>query len=434
VKSGVTDIGGTAEPTGAWLTEQPPRGRAREAHTSREAWLESLFASAAEAMLVHGLEGCFPGGESALDKLLGHVLCLMSQRLGAQGVSLWLRDRASELPVFHLSFKEGRIATEPEADHPVVENRAYWQESPMGQELLRTKKAVLCDDVEHDPRVAAWRDYLRAQGTRTVLAVPLLAGGRVIGLISLRCARPRAYQAQEMELAQALAHQATLAIELTRLAEQSRQAAVFEERNRLARDIHDTLAQGFTGIIVQLEAAEDAMLRGETLEANGHLRRIGKLARQSLAEARRSVQALRPQALEEGNLAAALERLLHQMTPGSGLQAQFSLAGCQRPLPPEWEENLLRIGQEALTNTLKHAQASRFVARLVFAAHGVRLEIQDDGRGFEVATKNGGLGLTGMKERVARLGGRLTLRSAPGQGTRIRVALPDHPAAQTATL
>jgi signal transduction histidine kinase len=304
----------------------------------------------------------------------------------------------------------------------------------MGRELLLTKRAVVCEDVAQDARLGAQREYLMAQGIRTVMAVPLLLAGRVIGLVSIRCIRPHKYRAEEIELAQALAHQATLAIQLTRLAEQSREAAVLQERNRMARDIHDTLAQGFTGIIIQLEAAEDATLRGETTDAANHLRRVSKLAREGLAEARRSVQALRPQALEDRTLPAALARLIQQMTPGSGLRAESGCAGQLRPLAPELEENLLRIGQEALTNTLKHAQADRFKLRLVFGPSEVRLEARDNGRGFDPARANSGFGLTGMKERVSRIGGRLTIESAPGQGTTILVAVPYYATSEAAEI
>ncbi|MBI5386396.1 MAG: PAS domain S-box protein [Verrucomicrobia bacterium] len=365
-------------------------------------------------------------GESAPDKLLGHVLCIMSRRLGAQSVGLWLKDEAVGVPVVHLPCENDGLVARRDADHWALDSLPGWQDDPLGEEIVRTRKPILCDDVEHDPRLASCCETLLAQGIRMVLAVPLLVAGRVIGLINVRCATRRQYRAEEVELAQALAHQATLAIQLTRLAEQNRQAAVLEERNRLARDIHDTLAQGFTGIIVQLEAAEDALLKGENREANRHLRRAGDLARHSLGEARRSVRALRPKVLEAGSLPAALDRLVKSMTSGTALKAELSLAGRRRPLPPEWEENLLHIGQEALTNTLQHAQASHFHLRLVFGPEEVRLELRDDGHGFDARYRNGGFGLTGMRERVARMGGHLDIKSAVGQGTEILVTVPEN--------
>ena len=200
--------------------------------------------------------------------------------------------------------------------------------------------------------------------------------------------------------------------------------AILRERDRMARDVHDTVAQSFTGIIIQLEAAEDSLQRGDLNEAGVHLRRVGKLAREGLAEAGRSVQALRPQVLQDQSLRAALEQIIRRMTPGSGLRASLRCTGQPRPLAAHVAEGLLRIGQEALTNTLKHAHADRFQAQLDFSPGEVRLEVTDNGCGFEAGTTIGGFGLLGMKERVARLGGRLEIESSPGHGCCIVVAVP----------
>jgi signal transduction histidine kinase len=227
-----------------------------------------------------------------------------------------------------------------------------------------------------------------------------------------------------MELAQALANQAMLAMQLTRLSIQSRQSAVVAERNRMARDVHDTLAQGFTGVIVQLEAAADATSKGFATEAGEHLHRAGELARESLREARRSVRALRPQALEESDLCDALDSLFKKMTVGTSLRAEFVLNGQSRPRPPEWDENLLRIGQEVLTNALRHAQASYFKAELAFTPDEVHLDLRDNGRGFEPESRHDGFGLLGIKERVEGMEGRLTIQSANGAGTAILIVLP----------
>jgi len=251
-----------------------------------------------------------------------------------------------------------------------------------------------------------------------------LIAGKVAGVIGLRFSQKRAFRAEETELAQALSNQAMLAMQLTRLSVQSRQSAVMAERNRMARDIHDTLAQGFTGVIVQLEAAADATSKGLAKEAEEHLDRAGDLARESLREARRSVLALRPQVLEENNLCAALESLLKKMTAGTPVQAEFISQGEPRKLPPEWEENLLRIAQEVLTNVLRHAQASHFSAQLEFDASEIRLELRDNGRGFDPAGKHDGFGLIGMKERVEGMGGQLTIQSVNGMGTAIQIVLP----------
>ncbi|PYV01308.1 MAG: hypothetical protein DMG10_18070 [Acidobacteria bacterium] len=225
-------------------------------------------------------------------------------------------------------------------------------------------------------------------------------------------------------MTRALAQQATLAIQLTLLSAQSRQSAVMAERNRMARDIHDTLAQGFTGVIVQLEAVEEAMSKDQAVKASGHLDRAGELARESLREARRSVQALRPQALEEKQLSEALKDLIEKMTRGTTVHAKFTLQGKRRKLPPEWETNLLRIGQEVLTNVLRHARANEFKVLLVFDSSEIRLELRDNGCGFDPQRKHEGFGLQGMRERAEGMGGQLTIQSAAGKGTAISIVLP----------
>src|SRR5207244_5622967 len=242
--------------------------------------------------------------------------------------------------------------------------------------------------------------------------------------IGIRFSLKRGFRQEEIELTRALAHQATLAIQLTRLSAQSRQSAVMAERNRMARDIHDTLAQGFTGVIVQLEAAGEAMSQSRTAIVSDHLNQAGDLARESLREARRSMQALRPQALEEKQLSEALKDLIEKMTRGTTAQARFTLQGKRRKLPLEWETNLLRIGQEVLTNVLRHARANEFKVLLVFDSSEIRLELRDNGCGFDPQRRHEGFGLQGMRERAEGMGGRLTIQSAPGQGTAISIVLP----------
>jgi signal transduction histidine kinase len=202
------------------------------------------------------------------------------------------------------------------------------------------------------------------------------------------------------------------------------------ERNRMARDIHDTLAQGFTGVIVQLEAAEEALSQGQSTKISEHLDRAGELARGSLHEARRSVQALRPQALEAKMLGEALRDLIGQMTAGTAMQVQFVVQGKPWELPSAWESDLLRIGQEALTNALRHARASEFRVQMVFGTADMRLDLRDNGAGFDPAKRHEGLGLQGMRERVEGMGGQWSIQSTiNGGGTLVSVFLPRPPAA-----
>jgi len=360
----------------------------------------------------------------APDKFLGEMLSTIGRMLGAQSVILWLLNDSNDSLVLR-AWAEGTNFAKADPEHPFIKNPPSWKEDPALRELLFSGAPVACEDVENDPYTSIeLRQYLKSRGTKKFLRIPTLVGGRVKGFIGIRHGERPPYRPEEIELAQALAHQAMLAIQLNEFAEQSRQAAVLEERNRLARDIHDTLAQGFTGVIVQLEALEDAIACCRRKEANQHLRSAGELARQSLNEARRSVHALRPQALQRGNFWEALKGIVKNTTAGTALHTTFNLRGKLRNLPQYWQENLLHIGQEALTNSLKYAHPRNFETRLIFNTKELRLELRDDGDGFKVKARRDGFGLAGMRERVQQMGGNLTISSARGKGTKIAVTVP----------
>src|SRR5215470_18099729 len=360
----------------------------------------------------------------APDKFLGQMLSTIGRLLSAQSVVLWLLDESNDSLVLR-AWVQGTNFVKADPKHPFIKNPLSWKEDPGLRELFFSGAPVACEDVEHDPYTFKdLRDYLKAGGTKKFLRIPTLVGGRVKGFIGIRHGQRPPYRPEEIELAQALAHQAMLAIQLNEFAEQSRQSAILEERNRMARDIHDTLAQGFTGVIVQLESAEDAMACCRRKEANNHLRRASELARRSLNEARRSVHALRPQALQRSNFWEALKGIVKYTTAGTTLHTKFELRGRLRELPPIWQENLLRIGQEALTNALKYARPRNFDTRLTFNAKQLRLELRDDGNGFRLKDRHDGQGLAGMQERVEQMGGELKITSARGKGTKVLVTLP----------
>ena len=360
----------------------------------------------------------------APDRFLGQMLGTIGRLLGAQSVILWLLDESNDSLVLR-AWAEGTNFAKADPEHPFIKDPSSWKEDPGLRELFFSGAPVACEDVEHDPYTSSdLRDYLKAGGTKKFLRIPTLVGGRVRGFIGIRHGDRPPYRAEEIELAQALAHQAMLAIQLNESAEQSRKAAILEERNRMARDIHDTLAQGFTGVIVQLEAVEDAIACCRRKEANAHLQRASELARRSLNEARRSVHALRPEALQGGNFWEALKGLIKNTTAGTALHTTFNLQGKMRHLPLVWQENLLHIGQEALTNALKYAHPRNFETRLTFNKKEVRLELRDDGDGFKIKERHDGFGLTGMRERADQMGGKLKITSARGKGTKVVVSLP----------
>jgi two-component system NarL family sensor kinase len=191
----------------------------------------------------------------------------------------------------------------------------------------------------------------------------------------------------------------------------------------MAREIHDTLAQAFTGILAQVEVANQ-MLADDLEAVQFHLNLVKELARTGLTEARRSVTALRPQLLEEGNLQTALRRLVTQMRAATNTELYFKIKGTAYSLPTEVESNLFRMGQEALTNAIKHANANEIRVELIYGAAYCRLRVKDNGRGFGVGSiPNGRFGLLGMSERAERIGAQLAIESQPEQGTEIVVTI-----------
>jgi signal transduction histidine kinase/ligand-binding sensor domain-containing protein len=207
----------------------------------------------------------------------------------------------------------------------------------------------------------------------------------------------------------------------------SRFALVLEERARLAREIHDTLAQGFVGISSQLDAVAMCM-PDEGSAARRYLDLARRMARHSLTEARRSVMDLRASVLEGQDLAAALSSGARLWTAGAGVDVDIEVSGTPSELPQDYEQHLLRIAQEAVTNALKHSAATKILIKLHMEARKLYLRIVDNGRGFEqdgvFASLGGHFGLIGMRERAERLGGELTLASEPGQGTEVEVRVP----------
>ena len=208
---------------------------------------------------------------------------------------------------------------------------------------------------------------------------------------------------------------------------QAREAGVLDERQRMAGEIHDVLAQGLTGIVTQLEAAEAATAR--PADHGRHLDNAKRLARDSLTEARRSVQALRPQNLEGSGLPEAIDEVVREWTRVHEVNAELITTGTRRVLLPEIEAALLRTAQEALANVARHAAAGRVGLTLSYMEDVVTLDVRDDGDGFDpalppVLNAQGGYGLAAMRERLARIAGSLEVESEPGGGTALSACVP----------
>jgi signal transduction histidine kinase len=216
---------------------------------------------------------------------------------------------------------------------------------------------------------------------------------------------------------------------------QAREAGILDERARMAREIHDTIAQGLIAIVTQLEAADQA--RDRELDRDRHLATAQRLARESLAEARRSVEASMPAALESAALPDALAGVAREWSEVNGVPVDMTVTGNVIPLHPEIEVALLRTAQEALANVARHAGASRAGLTLSFMGDVVTLDVRDDGVGFAVpdaaAADRSGFGLSAMRQRVARVAGSLAIESEPGGGTALSARVPAIAAGSSAT-
>ncbi len=382
--------------------------------------------------------------ESDSDRLLEHVMGMITTRMQAHSVAFYEQIEPAGFALRAL-FEKGHLIMSDAREDAVSTSTLLPPDHPLWEELHREGERCLMGELD-PPRIrvagdpdAVWYpaqldhapspvfQKLIADGVVAVLIVPMKIGGKLTGLLSIRSKKACLFQPSEVKLSQALAYQAMLAVQLMHLARQTRITAALNERERLARNLHDTLAQGFTGVIVQLEAAEDARLRGLASEADEHVIRASQLARQSLKEARRSIRALRPQALEDNNLCDALRSLLDGMTSGTSTKSSFKLHGNPRDLPEELEENILRICQEVLTNSVRHAAAKHFDVEITFEEEAVKIQLIDDGRGFDVTAPHEGYGLVGIRERVELMGGDLKHMSAPGLGTSVSIFFPISP-------
>jgi signal transduction histidine kinase len=275
------------------------------------------------------------------------------------------------------------------------------------------------------PGAAEWH---AREGHKSVYLLPVVVGEQTVGCIGLAFLTDEPMTAERTELALAVAHQITLCIGLKKLGMAAKDAAVLAERNRIGQEIHDGLAQGFTGILMQLGAAEEAMREcTRTSPLPAILTRIRDLAREGLAEARRSVGALRPEQLKRQGLELALRALCERTTVDGRVKCHFDGSLNAEGLAPEKQHELLRIAQEAISNALRHAHPNNVYIELFEDDTRWSLVVRDDGRGMTLNPDlyaQQGYGLTNMRERAGAIGGQFHIESKPGEGTRVRVCLP----------
>jgi two-component system, NarL family, sensor kinase len=377
-----------------------------------------------------------------LDDFLGQVMATMTRQLGAASSTLRVRNFEQNTLPLELVFQDGRVMTPDEAKYPEC-----WQSVSLEQfdpdflchsAFTRTKDeqrvatflnppaAVIRVLDPHSPMPDDQRSYLRELGVKTVLIIPLTSRGQANGRLTFRFTEERDFHPEELEIARALATQASLAIHLTRLAKSARQSAVLEERNRLAAEIHDALAQSFTGISMQLGVAGEqlAAKQGDPLR---QIQRANEIAKFGLAEARRSILSLGSSAIQESGLTTTLQRLVEHSNMAGRLRCNFRSDNIpEESLPPRIQHELLRFAQEAISNAVRHAKPTLVSVTLRWEPPNLILKVKDNGSGISSASleKSEGFGLRNMRTRASQIDGKLDIHTAAGHGTSIVLTVP----------
>jgi nitrate/nitrite-specific signal transduction histidine kinase len=347
-----------------------------------------------------------------VDELLTRVVALIRDAFDYYQVHIYLMDpQGEQLALRASSSRPG----------PALQSLSIATHS-LNSEAVQSGQAVLVNNVAEHPRFLADESLPE---TRSELVVPLSVSGRVIGTLDVQSTRVDAFAQDDVLVIQSLGDQIAVAIENARLVGRSRELAVMEERNRMARELHDSMTQLLYSLVLFVGAGRKAVQANRLERAERHLIRVEQSAQQALKEMRLLVFELRPHTLDDEGLAGALRQRLDAVENRVGITTQLTVEG-QLGLPAATEEGLYRIAQEALTNALKHASASSVQVRVSAGPEGTCLEVVDDGCGFDPAgcAGQGGLGLVTMRERADELGATLTIVSAPGSGTRVRVTVP----------
>ncbi len=286
---------------------------------------------------------------------------------------------------------------------------------------INTDEPVL---INLDETSRAGQDHEWIPDLTSLLNVPLKTDTKVIGALDVMN-KPGGFNQDDVRIINLFAYQAAINIEQARLHQQAEQLAVLEERQRLARELHDSVTQTLYSINLYADAARMALSNGQPQVATENLKDLRKLTREAMFDMRLLIYELHPPALEKEGLVAALRARLSAVEERAGLPTRISVEG-ERRLPLAIEEELYRVAQEGLNNVVKHARSQNVFIHLQYDEHAVCLTLEDDGIGFDadMASRDGGIGLRGMQERVHRMGGQLSIESAPGRGTRLRAMIP----------
>lgn len=350
-----------------------------------------------------------------LERMLALVINQIQQGFGYGHVELYLVDDATEELV--IAAQAGTLGrNEPGYRQPI--------DSGLLGRTVRSGRTVRVDDVLEEPDYVAYN----MSETRSELCVPIVASGRVLAVLNLESREIAAFTDEDVAVLETVADVLASAIENARLYQRAQEAAVLEERSRLARDLHDSISQQLFSMTLTAQAAR-AHLERNPNRAGSQLERLQETAAAALSEMRALIFQLRPPALNEQGLIGALQQHVGALGRREGLTVNLNVSGEDR-FARGVEQAIYRIAQEALNNVVRHAGACYVDVNLDVEEDQIRLRIADDGRGFDPGSINPShgrhLGLISMRERAAELGGRLEVRSQPGQGTEIMMTVPNN--------
>jgi len=347
-----------------------------------------------------------------VDELLDQVAGLIRAAFGYYHVNIYLVDRETGQLVLQATSGAGS---------PVLQHLEIGPGSLNG-EVAHTNEAVLVNDVAMDPR------YLtdgQLSGTRSELVIPLRVGDQVLGTLDAQSSEVNAFTPEDILVSQSLGDQIAIAIENARLYDRSRELAVLEERHRLARELHDSVTQSLFSLDLLAKAATTYLQR-DPQQAETQLEQLRQVTHDTLREMRSLIFDLRPSSIGDVGLVPALRQQIERLRRPDGPELALHVTG-ECSLPVDVEQELFRIGQEALSNAARHAAAQHIDVVLTIEPERVTLCITDDGRGFDPArppTRRRAFGLIGMRERAELLDGSLEIASQPDRGTQVKVCVP----------
>jgi signal transduction histidine kinase len=350
-----------------------------------------------------------------IDQVLGQVVNLIQKTFNYDHVAIAMIE--GDYAIYRVG--AGKLWDDPDFDFN-PDRLKIGSEGVTGR-VAASGEALYLPDVRLDPGYVE----MKGSGTLSELTVPVKVKGKVIGVLDAQSESLNAFDESDQVVLQSLADQAAVAIENAQLYRQAQQLAVVEERNRLARELHDSVTQALYGITLHAEAAFRQLNAEQADLANEQLAELRSTAQEALREMRLLIFELRPSVVEMQGLIPALRARLEAVEERAGMEVEINVTG-KLDLSDRIQDGLYRIIQEALNNALKHAKANQIILNVTGDLSSIRIEVIDDGSGFnpDTAVEGGGLGLDGMIERAELLGGSLTLESKPGSGTKVIIEVP----------